>query len=242
MKLKYLLFYSLLFLSSQVIFGQSLSFGVKGILYDYRNYVANPIVGNWYLEPGVHWGYGGGIFIYSRLDFDKIYLQSGLRYTTNQNGITAHNLDPTRVINGRYDRLIGVGDAFYRLEAPFSLGVKVLNRFRFYGGATLSYDIEYRTEKWIINQFRLMPLEEIGRSMARSYNPFFVNYSYGIGMDIGRFNIDLSYEKSMTSLTSPIYYEGQYYPFNWKIHRVMLSMGFRILPWKKEKAASKKQN
>lgn len=235
MKLKYIFFCTILFLSSQVVSGQALSFGVKGILYDYRHYVANPIVGYWYVEPGVHWGYGGGIFIYSRLDFDKIYIQSGLRYTTNQNGISAYNLEPERRFRGIRVRTQGAGDAFYRLEAPFSIGMKFLNRFRVYGGATLSYDIEYRTEEYLLKTFPNVPLQEIARSIARSYNPFFVSYSYGIGMDIGRFNIDLSYEKSMTSLTGPIYFEGEYYPFNWKIHRVMLSTGFRILPWKKGK-------
>ncbi len=242
MKLKRIFIYIGLSLSAHASSGQALSFGVKGILYDYRHYVANPVVGYWYLEPGVHRGYGGGILIYSKLDFDKIYFQSGLRYTTNQNGISAYNLEPDRRFRGIRVRTQGVGDAFYRLETPFSVGVKFLNNFRVYGGATLSYDIEYRTEEYLLKTFANVPLQEIARSIARSYNPFFLNYSYGVGMDIGRFNIDLSYEKSMTSLTGPIYFEGQYYPFDWKIHRVMLSMGFRILPWKKEKAESKKQN
>ncbi|MBP2832321.1 PorT family protein [Aquimarina sp. U1-2] len=115
-------------------------------------------------------GYHLGVFLRGNLT-ENVYIKPELQYTVN---------------NSTYDSATG-GDLDYniqKLDLPILLGVSVLGPIHVFGGPSLQYMVEND-----LDDVRLGDVK----------NEFTVGLQFGAGLQLGRLNADIRYERGLSS-------------------------------------------
>lgn len=114
-------------------------------------------------------GYHFGVFLRGNLT-ESIYIKPELQYTVN---------------NSKYDNVAGA-DLDYniqKLDLPILVGVSVLGPIHVFGGPSLQYMVEN-------------DLEDVRLGDVK--NEFTVGLQFGAGIQIGRLNADIRYERGLS--------------------------------------------
>jgi len=114
-------------------------------------------------------GYHLGVFLRGNLT-DKIYIKPELQYTVN---------------NSEYDNIIG-SDLDYniqKIDLPILVGLSIAGPIHVFGGPALQYLVE--------NDLETVRLGNVK-------NEFTVGMQFGAGVQLGRLNADIRYERGLS--------------------------------------------
>ncbi|MBG6128868.1 hypothetical protein IWQ47_000439 [Aquimarina sp. EL_43] len=117
-------------------------------------------------------GYHLGVFLRGKLT-DNIYLKPELQYTVNNSSYKLANTELDYTIK--------------KLDLPILLGVSVLGPIHVFGGPALQYIVE-------------TDLEDVRLGDVK--NEFTVGLQFGAGVQFGRFNADIRYERGLSKNTA----------------------------------------
>ena len=113
-------------------------------------------------------GYHFGVFLRGQLG-DNLYIKPELQYTLNKSSYDVNN----QTLD--YD--------IKKIDAPILLGIKVLGPIHIFGGPALQYIVD--------NELEDVQLGDVK-------NDFTVGLQFGAGIQLGKLNIDMRYERGLS--------------------------------------------
>lgn len=169
-------------------------------------------------------GYRLGMFL--RKDWNQFYGKAEMTYFSNQIFIQFHNLNPKSNANiepGQYDWVYsGPIFSLKRAELTAAGGYRLNRWLRIEAGLTGASQIR-ETYRDPVNRN-----DEIIARFPTAYNPFLLSGRVGVGFDIGRFTADFYYERSLTSVSSNLSFNGSSYPLRQNYSLLGLSLGVKL--------------
>ncbi len=200
----------------------------------------NNWIDKWYTFRGDYWEEGHTLGVAIRHHLPHFYLQSGLYYANDVIGTTILN---TKIayspIFGNETTIIGNSRSFIRLSTPLILGIKIASykkiNIRLMAGLMGSYRFKKDiNENWQPDTTRpnysyLEARQTIVRErLGNIYVPFSLDATIGVGIDIGKFTIDVRRTEGLTNLAKDVEFEGNSYPFSWKSKQISITLGWKF--------------
>lgn len=152
---------------------------------------------------GIHAG------VFARVKFLDFYLQPEVLFNTKSQEYTVYNLqDETEKV---------LEDKFTSLDIPIIVGYKY-SSLRFQGGVIGSMVLTNSND--LIDYFATQ------EDLVTSLEGFNWGWQAGIGLDIGKFMIDLKYEGNFNKVAEDITLYGNTYNFDARVNRFLVTFGY----------------
>ncbi len=147
-------------------------------------------------------GFHAGLYTRLKIPVIGLYLQPEVLYVSSGGNV---NVDD----NGS----VSVSDVhFSRIDVPVLLGIRLVKVLRLYVGPDFSFLINVNTTE----------------DLNLNFKSTVVAYQAGLGLDLGRFGIDLKYEGNMSALTDNIDIGGMSFSTDMRNPQVILSLAWRL--------------
>lgn len=134
-------------------------------------------------------GYHAGVF--ARQKMGMFFIQPELIFTSSGGKINVTPPPSSTTMPNPYDLEI----TYNKIDVPILLGIKIANFIRIQAGPTGSYLLSSEEKNSATGAIT---------DILANYNQFSVAYQAGVGLDIGRFTLDLRYEDNLSDFGDKI--------------------------------------
>jgi hypothetical protein len=147
-------------------------------------------------------GFHAGVYTRLKIPVIGLYLQPEVLYVSSGGNI-----------NVKDDGSVSVSDVhFSKIDVPVLLGIRLVKVLRLYAGPDFSFLINVNTTE----------------DLNLKFKSTVIAYHAGVGLDLGRFGIDLKYEGNMSALTDSIDIGGMSFSTDMRNPQVILSLAWRL--------------
>ncbi len=147
-------------------------------------------------------GFHAGLYTRLKIPVIGLYLQPEALYVSSGGNV-----------NVSEDGSVSVSDVhFSKIDVPVMLGIRFVKVLRLYVGPNFSFLVNANTSE----------------DLNLTFKPAVVAYQAGLGLDLGRFGMDLKYEGNMNALTDEINIGGMSFSTDMRNPQVILSLAWRL--------------